>query len=116
MSLAGFINPIDRNYPHIGYRRLMDHWRLALPDRILDVSYEQLVSAPEPEGRRVFDFLGLEWRPECLAFHERSDATATASAAQVRQPIYRTSIDQWKNYQSELEPVAERLRAAGLSL
>ncbi|MGO9635125.1 MAG: tetratricopeptide repeat-containing sulfotransferase family protein [Steroidobacteraceae bacterium] len=101
---------------YIGYRRLMDHWRLALPDRILDVSYEQLVSAPEPEGRRVFDFLGLEWRPECLAFHERSDATATASAAQVRQPIYRTSIDQWKNYQSELEPVAERLRAAGLSL
>ncbi len=101
---------------YIGYRRLMDHWRLALPDRILDVSYEQLVSAPEPEGRRVFDFLGLEWRPECLAFHDRSDATATASAAQVRQPIYRTSIDQWKNYQRELEPVAERLRAAGLSL
>ncbi len=101
---------------YIGYRRLMDHWRLALPGRIVDVSYERLVSAPEPEGRRVFDFLGLEWRPECLAFHERTEATATASAAQVRRPIYRTSIDLWKNYHSELEPVTERLHAAGLSL
>ncbi len=101
---------------YIGYRRLMDHWRLALPGRILDVSYERLVSAPEAEGRRVFDFLGLDWRPECLAFHERIEAIATASAAQVRQPIYRTSIDQWKNYRGELEPVMERLRAAGLSL
>ena len=100
----------------IGYRRLMDHWRLALPGRILDVPYERLVSAPESEGRRVFDFLGLDWRPECLAFHERTDATATASAAQVRRPIYRTSLELWKNYESELEPVAERLRAAGLSL
>ena len=101
---------------YIGYRRLMDHWRLALPGRILDVSYERLVSAPEPEGRRVFDFLGLEWRPECLAFHERTEAISTASAVQVRRPIYRTSIELWKNYQSELEPVAARLRAVGLSL
>ncbi|MEP6884190.1 MAG: sulfotransferase [Gammaproteobacteria bacterium] len=101
---------------YIGYRRLMDHWRRALPGRILDVSYERLVSEPESEGRHVFKCLGLDWDPSFLRFHDRADITTTASAAQVRRPLYRSSIELWKHYETELQPVAERLRAAGIPL
>lgn len=99
---------------YIGYRRLMDHWRRTLPGKILDVSYERLAGEPESEGRRVFEFLGLDWDPRFLEFHARADVTTTASAAQVRQPVYSSSINLWRHYEAELEPVAERFRAAGI--
>ena len=101
---------------YIGYHQLMAHWRRVIPERILDVSYEKLVTAPALEARRVFDHCGLEWHDRCLDIAQRGTASTTASAAQVRGPIYSTSVDLWRQYAGPLAPVAERLRRAGIEV
>jgi tetratricopeptide (TPR) repeat protein len=101
---------------YIGYHRLMSHWRRLMPDSILDVSYEQLVTAPAAQAQRVFAHCGLEWKEECLDIGRRVTASTTASAAQVRGPIYSTSVDLWRQYEGPLAPVAERLRRAGIEV
>jgi tetratricopeptide (TPR) repeat protein len=101
---------------YIGYHRLMSHWHRVLPDTILDVSYEQLVTAPATEARRVFGHCGLQWSDHCLDIGQRDTASTTASAAQVRRPIYSTSVDLWRRYEGPLAPVAERLRRAGIEV
>jgi len=101
---------------YIGYRRLMDHWHRTHPGQILDVSYERLVTEPEREGKRVFEFCGLEWSAAALQIGERSAATTTASAAQIRRPIYASSVDLWRHYEVGLRPVADRLRNAGIRI
>ena len=72
----------------IRYRGLMRHWHSRHPGRILDISYEDLVRAPEAAARRVLDFCGLAWDPDVLAMGPRTSSVATASAAQVREPIH----------------------------
>ncbi len=78
--------------------RLTEHWRQALPLRMLDVRYETLVSDLEGQSRRLIDFLGLDWDPACLEFHETDRPILTASMAQVRQPLYASSVGRWKHY------------------
>ena len=90
--------------------RLLAHWLTVLPDRILQVRYEDLVTNPEPESRRLIDFLGLQWDPACLAFHETKRPVMTASMWQVRQPVYRGSIGRWRNYRAHLGPLLEGLK------
>jgi len=98
----------------LGYDRLMAHWRGLLPaDRFLEVDYESLVSHQEPESRRLVAHLGLEWDPACLAFEHNPQPTLTASAAQVRQPLYRTSVGAWRRYAGQLEPLRRMLAQAG---
>jgi tetratricopeptide (TPR) repeat protein len=99
---------------YIAYRRLMDHWRSSVPGQILDVSYEELVLAPEATLRRILAFCALDWEPGCLEFQHRREATSTASASQVRRPIYRGSLDLWRHYTTQLEPLAAQLAAAGI--
>jgi tetratricopeptide (TPR) repeat protein len=101
---------------YIGYHRLMAHWRRMVPDAILDVSYERLVTSPATEARRVFDHCGLAWTDDCLDIAQRGSASTTASAAQIRRPIYSTSVDLWRQYEGPLAPVAERLRRAGIEV
>jgi tetratricopeptide (TPR) repeat protein len=101
---------------YIGYHRLMAHWRRIMPEAILDVSYEQLVTSPATEARRVFDHCGLAWSDDCLDIGQRATASTTASAAQVRRPIYSTSVDLWRQYERPLAPVAERLNRAGIEV
>jgi tetratricopeptide (TPR) repeat protein len=101
---------------YIGYHQLMTHWRRVIPDTILDVSYEKLVTSPATEARRVFDHCGLEWSDNCLDIGQRDTASTTASAAQVRRPIYSTSVDLWRQYEGPLAPVTERLRRAGIEV
>jgi tetratricopeptide (TPR) repeat protein len=101
---------------YIGYHRLMSHWRRVIPDTILDVSYEQLVTSPATEARRVFDHCGLQWSDHCLDIGQRGTASTTASAAQVRRPIYSTSVDLWRHYAAPLARVAERLTGAGIEV
>ncbi len=101
---------------YIGYHRLMSHWRRVMPDTILDVSYEKLVTAPAAEARRVFDHCSLEWSEHCLDIGQRGTASTTASAAQIRGPIYSSSVDLWRHYEGPLAPVAERLRRAGIAV
>ncbi|MEX0643843.1 MAG: sulfotransferase, partial [Parvularculaceae bacterium] len=96
---------------YIAYRRLMDHWRALMPQQILDVSYEKLVSDPEAESKRIMDFCGLDWSPDLIRIEERRAASSTASAAQIREPIYTSSIDAWRRHEAEL-----RLRAAEQNL
>ncbi len=101
---------------YVGYRRLMDYWHRELPGCILDVSYERLTMDPEAQMREVFDFCELEWDSRCLDVRRGMYVTSTASAAQVRQPINRSTVDLWKEYRRELEPVAQRLVAAGIPI
>jgi tetratricopeptide (TPR) repeat protein len=82
------------------YLRLMDHWRAVLPpDRLLEVDYEEATAAPEPAARRLVAFCGLEWDPACLQPERNRDVVRTASKWQARQPIYRTSVERWRNYE-----------------
>ncbi|PPJ42511.1 MULTISPECIES: tetratricopeptide repeat-containing sulfotransferase family protein [unclassified Pseudoxanthomonas] len=98
----------------IRYRRLMQHWHVRHPGRILDIAYEDLVRAPEPTAHRVLDFCGLAWTPEVLADAPRASAVATASAAQVREPIHTRYMGQWRRYAHHLQPLQAALADAGV--
>lgn len=90
------------------HRRLMDHWLAALPaGTILEVPYEELVADQEGWTRKMLDFLGLEWDERCLSFHKTERAVNTASAWQVRQKIYRHSVERWRNYEKFIGPLLE---------
>ena len=92
------------------YREMMDHWRGALSIPILDVRYEDLVNDTANGARRLVEFIGLPWDDRCLRFHENKRVVNTASIDQVRRPIYRSSLQRWKNYESHLGSLAESLR------
>jgi tetratricopeptide (TPR) repeat protein len=100
------INDIARYYRT--YLEIMRHWNVALPGRILTVHHEDVVDDLEGSVRRILDFCGLPFEPACLEFHKTPRNVRTASSEQVRQPISREGIDQWRNY----EPWLASLRAA----
>jgi tetratricopeptide (TPR) repeat protein len=86
--------------------RLMAHWRSVLPaDRLLEVPYEELVTEQERWTRRILEFLELPWDARTLEFHETSRVVTTASAWQVRQKIYKTSVARWRNYEKFIGPL-----------
>jgi hypothetical protein len=101
---------------YLAYARLMNYWRALLPGRFLDLDYEALVEDQEGTTRRLLEYCGLEWREACMRFHENPAPTATASAAQVRRPIYRESLDLWRNYRQELAPLARLLAHNGIAI
>jgi hypothetical protein len=99
----------------VAFDRLVAHWRAVLPpDRFLEVSYETLVANQESETRRLLEFCGLGWDDRVLSFHENAAGVSTASSAQVRSPVYATSIGRWKRYGDKLRPAADILAEAGL--
>ena len=92
------------------YAELMDHWRDVLPsDALLDVQYEELVADFEAQARRIILYCGLEWDERCLAFHETERRIKTASAVQVRQPLYRSAVGRWQPYRDMLKPLLDEL-------
>lgn len=92
------------------YRGLMDHWAAVLPGRVADVAYEDLVADPQTAIRGlVTEAAGLTWNPACLDFHVRDGAVQTASASQVRRPIYATSVQRWRRHAAGLAPLAAAL-------
>lgn len=99
---------------YIAYRRLMDHWNRVLPGTIHSVSYERLIADQRGETRKLLEFCGLEWEDACLEFHRNPAPTTTASAAQVRRPLYDSSVSQWRHYAGELSGLREQLCAAGI--
>ncbi len=101
---------------YIGYRRLMDHWHASLPGAIHSLSYEALVADQIGETRKLLDYCGLDWEDACVDFHRNVAPITTASAVQVRQPLYRTSVAQWRHYAAQLEPLGSQLRAAGIDM
>ncbi len=91
------------------YLSLMDHWNAVLPGAVLQVSYEALVRDPETQIRRLLGHCGLDFERACLAFHETKRPVRTASAEQVRQPLYTSGIGYWKHFERELEPLRQAL-------
>jgi len=98
---------------YVGYLAHMDHWHRVLPGRILDVTYEEFVRDPEPQARRVLDWCGLPWQASVLDFHAQQRPSMTASAMQVRRPIYTHSIGAWRHVEFGLAAVRDRLAQAG---
>jgi hypothetical protein len=84
------------------YRRVMEHWRTVLPERMIEIDYEATVSDLETVARRLIVACGLDWEPACLAFHRTQRPVRTASVTQVRQPVYTQSVARWNQYQSDL--------------
>jgi Sulfotransferase family len=100
---------LGRYYRH--YRALMAHWHSVLPPgRILDVNYEDTVADVEGVARRIVAHCGLPWDQRCLDFHRTKRVVRTASAAQVRSPIYASSIGRGRAYQSFLGPLLAELK------
>src|SRR5262249_42761150 len=87
------------------YLRLMEHWRRVLPVPLLEIDYEDTVSYPVAFSRRLVSWVGLEWDDACLHFQRTERLVRTASVAQVRQPIYRTSVSRWQPYETALAPL-----------
>ena len=92
------------------YRELMDHWEAVLPEGFMTtVRYEDVVADTEKEARRLVDFLGLQWADQCIEFHKTERPVKTASLAQVRRPIYRSSLQRWRKYGAGLRPLIDAL-------
>jgi tetratricopeptide (TPR) repeat protein len=91
------------------YLELMEHWDLALPGRILRVQYEEVVGDLESNVRRILDFCGLPFEAACVEYHRTERSIRTASSEQVRQPIFREGLDQWRRYEAWLGPLREAL-------
>jgi tetratricopeptide (TPR) repeat protein len=93
-----------------GYAELMTYWRSVLPPgAILDVSYEDVVDDFEGQARRLIDYCGLPWDDRCLSFYKNSRPVNTASGVQVRKPVFRSSLQRWRSYESDLGPLLSAL-------
>ncbi|WP_419696576.1 tetratricopeptide repeat-containing sulfotransferase family protein [Mesorhizobium muleiense] len=91
------------------YDRLMRHWNEVFPGLIFENRYETLVEDQEAQSRRLIDYLGLPWDDACLRFFDRDGSVNTPSRWQVRQPIYKSSVKRWKNYENEIQPLIQSL-------
>ena len=104
---------LDCGRYYLQFDRLMRHWQAAMPGVVHEVHYENLVDNPEKVSRELLAFCELDWEPACLEFHRQGGSVATPSAAQVRQPIYSSSINRWRQYGAAMEPLYDMLSAAG---
>ncbi len=112
-------NPWTNNWEHIAgrfsdYRRMMTYWRKTRPIHYLDLSYESLVADIEPQSRRLLDFVGLDWDPACLDFHQTKRVVRTASLVQVREQVHTRSVGRWKRYEHAIEPLMVLLDQRGI--
>jgi hypothetical protein len=87
----------------------MAHWEEALPGRVLRVQYEDVVDDLETQVKRILDYCGLPFEDACLEFHKTVRTVKTPSSEQVRQPIYKSGLEQWKNFEPYLEPLKKAL-------
>lgn len=100
----------DIGFHYRQYHDLMSHWRNVLPDDAwYELDYERLVDDTENEAKALISYCNLEWDERCLEFHKTKRGIKTASVTQVRQPIYKTSVERWRTYESHLEPLFEAL-------
>jgi tetratricopeptide (TPR) repeat protein len=91
------------------YLDLMQHWDEVLPGRVLRIWHEDVVDDLEVNVRRILDFCGLAFEPKCVDFHKNERSVRTASSEQVRQPIFREGLDQWRHYENWLSPLKDAL-------
>ena len=100
-DLAGYYN---------NYVELMDHWNKVLPNQILSINYEDVVNDFENSVNQILDYCNLNFEKECLEFYKSKRSVKTPSAEQVRQPIYKTGMDYWKNYEPYLDDLKNNLK------
>jgi len=100
---------------YAAYDRLMRHWDAVMPGVVLTVHYEDVVADVRGQAQRLLQHCALGWDERCVRFHENARASTTASALQVRQPVYDTSIGRWRRYADQLEPLRLQLAAAGIA-
>ena len=100
-DLAGYYN---------NYVELMDHWNNVLPNQILSIDYENLVNNFEESVHSILDYCNLDFEESCLSFYKSKRSVRTPSSEQVRQPIYKSGLDYWKNYESYLGDLKKDLR------
>ena len=101
------LNEIARYY--INYIELMDHWDEVLPSKVHRVNYEDVVENQEEETRKLLDYCNLPFEEQCLKFYETKRAVKTASSEQVRQPIYKQSVQLWQQYEKYLDQLKQGL-------
>ena len=119
--LSGFTKLFKDDMPHsydlteLGhyygkYRQLMEHWSEVLPEGFMTtVVYEDVVADTEKEAKRLIEFLGLPWNDKCLEFHKSDRPVKTASVAQVRKPIYASSVKRWAKYGGGLQALVDAI-------
>lgn len=101
---------------YVAYTRLLDHWHETLGDRLIEVEYEALVTDQENQTRILLDALGLDFEEACLNFEKIESAVATASSIQVREKVHTRSVNRWKRYEEQLQPLREYLENAGIAV
>jgi tetratricopeptide (TPR) repeat protein len=103
------LTDIGRYY--VDYVALMDHWDEVLPGKILRVQYEDVVADVDTQVARILDYCGLPFEEACINFHKTDRSVRTPSSEQVRQPIYKSGLAQWRNFESQLGPLKDALGA-----
>jgi hypothetical protein len=108
------LDDVGRYY--VAYDRLMRHWRSLLGERLIEVSYDDLVANPEHQIRRLLNRLGLSFEIECLNFETSRAASRTASAVQVREKIHTRSVNRWRHFERQLAPLQSFLTRQGIAV
>ena len=103
-------NEIRNNYPHLDYLRIMEHWDKVLPGKVHRVIYEDMIEDTENEIKKLLEFCDLKFEQACIDFYKTKRTVRTPSSEQVRQPIYKKGIGQWKNYEPWLEDLIKTLQ------
>lgn len=106
----------DTAHYYVLFDRLIAHWKRILPGRILEVSYEDLIADQAAQTQRMLAFCGLDMEESCLRFEDNPEPVATASAVQVREPVYSTSVARWKRYERQLRPARKILEQQGIRI
>jgi len=101
------------NY-YVAFTQLVEHWKSTIPLNVFEVNYEDLVTDTRRTVERLLLYCELDWYERCLSPEDNKTASSTASAVQVRRPIYSSSLEKWKNYKEQLSPLVEVLRANGI--
>ena len=91
------------------YVELMDHWDKVLPGKVLRVQYEDVVDDLDTQVRRILDYCGLPFEQSCIDYHQTDRSVRTPSSEQVRQPIYKSGVEQWRNFEAYLDPLKQAL-------
>ena len=91
------------------YVELMDHWDKVLPGKVLRVQYEDVVADLDTQVRRILDYCGLPFEQSCIDYHQTDRSVRTPSSEQVRQPIYKSGVEQWRNFEAYLDPLKQAL-------
>jgi tetratricopeptide (TPR) repeat protein len=101
---------------YVAHDRLLRHWRMLLGDRLVEIEYEALVANQEGQTRMLLARLGLDYEPACLEFEKNEAASATASSVQVREKIHTRSVNRWRHFEQELQPLRQLLESAGIAI